>query len=81
MRGYVPKAYITLADGEGGPETARSIFEFLRSRVSGYKMIRRIEFTDDLPKTISGKIRRVELRRAESTKEGETREYREEDFR
>lgn len=83
VRGYVPKAYITLADGEGGPETARSIFEFLRSRVSGYKMIRRIEFTDDLPKTISGKIRRVQLRRAESTKEGEgeTREYREEDFR
>jgi acetyl-CoA synthetase len=62
LRGNVPKAYVILAPGhEPGSETARSIFEFLRGRVSGYKMVRRIEFSD-LPKTISGKIRRVELR-------------------
>jgi acetyl-CoA synthetase len=71
LRGFVPKAYIILAPGhEPGPDTARSIFEFLRGRVSGYKMIRRIEFAD-LPKTISGKIRRVELRGLESSRPSE----------
>jgi acetyl-CoA synthetase len=62
VRGFVPKAYVILAPGhEPDAETARSIFGFLRGRVSPYKMVRRIEFSD-LPKTISGKIRRVELR-------------------
>jgi acetyl-CoA synthetase len=62
VRGFVPKAYVILAPGhEANAETARAIFGFLRGRVSAYKMIRRIEFSD-LPKTISGKIRRVELR-------------------
>lgn len=62
LRGNVPKAYVILAPGhEPDADTAGSIFEFLRGRVSGYKMVRRIEFAD-LPKTISGKIRRVELR-------------------
>jgi len=62
VRGFVPKAYLILAPGHSaGPETARSIFGFLRERVSAYKLVRRIEFSD-LPKTISGKIRRVELR-------------------
>jgi acetyl-CoA synthetase len=82
LRGFVPKAYVILAPGqEPGPDTARSIFEFLRGRVSGYKMIRRIEFAD-LPKTISGKIRRVELRGLESSRPSEgtinEREYLEE---
>jgi acetyl-CoA synthetase len=62
VRGFVPKAYVILAPGhEPNAATARAIFTFLRERVSPYKMIRRIEFAD-LPKTISGKIRRVELR-------------------
>ncbi len=62
LRGFVPKAYVILAPGnEPTADTARAIFGFLRGRVSPYKMIRRIEFSD-LPKTISGKIRRVELR-------------------
>ena len=62
LRGYVPKAYVILALGhEATAETAGSIFSFLHQNLSGYKMIRRIEFSD-LPKTISGKIRRVELR-------------------
>jgi acetyl-CoA synthetase len=47
--------------------TARAIFKFMRERVSGYKLVRRIEFSD-LPKTISGKIRRVDLRNQEKAR-------------
>ena len=62
VRGFVPKAYVILAAGHAPDAgTAKAIFAFLRDRVSPYKMVRRIEFSD-LPKTISGKIRRVELR-------------------
>lgn len=62
VRGFVPKAYVILAPGHSpDAATAKAIFGFLRERVSAYKMVRRIEFSD-LPKTISGKIRRVELR-------------------
>ena len=62
VRGYVPKAYLMLSPGHAaGAETAASIFRFLRERLSAYKLVRRIEFAE-LPKTISGKIRRVELR-------------------
>jgi acetyl-CoA synthetase len=49
--------------------TAASIFSFMRERVSGYKLVRRIEFSD-LPKTISGKIRRVDLRNQENARVG-----------
>ena len=62
VRGLVPKAYVILRAGHApDAHTAASIFRFMRERVSGYKLVRRIEFSD-LPKTISGKIRRVELR-------------------
>lgn len=62
LRGFVPKAYVITATGHSpGRQTAASIFAFLRERLSGYKMVRRVEFAE-LPKTISGKIRRVELR-------------------
>jgi acetyl-CoA synthetase len=62
----VPKAYVTLAAGHAADEaTARSIFAFTRERLAAYKRIRRLQFAE-LPKTISGKIRRVELRRAEA---------------
>ena len=68
VRGFVPKAYLILTPGHmADPETARSIFGFLRERVSAYKLVRRIEFSD-LPKTISGKIRRVELRGQEQNR-------------
>lgn len=71
LRGFVPKAYVILAPGfEPSAETAGSIFAFLRENLSGYKMIRRLEFSD-LPKTISGKIRRVELRGQESDRPDE----------
>jgi acetyl-CoA synthetase len=65
VRGLVPKAFIILKPGRAPDrELALELFTFLRRRLSPYKRIRRIEFAD-LPKTVSGKIRRVELRRRE----------------
>src|SRR5450432_274254 len=65
LRLAVPKAFIVLAAGTpADAATARSILDYVRGRVSPFKRIRRLEFCD-LPKTISGKIRRVELRRSE----------------
>jgi len=66
LRLAVPKAFIALRAGHApGSATAQSIFAFLRERLAPYKRIRRIEFAE-LPKTISGKIRRVELRQQEA---------------
>ncbi len=81
MRMAVPKAYISLAAGHApNAETALAIFRHLRVRLAPYKRIRRIEFSD-LPKTISGKIRRVELRRAEEARaERQPGEFREDDY-
>jgi acetyl-CoA synthetase len=82
IRLAVPKAYLLLAAGAvPGPELARDIMAFCRERVAPYKRIRRIEFAD-LPKTISGKIRRVELRGQESESRGGrgVTEFWEEDF-
>jgi acetyl-CoA synthetase len=65
MRLAVPKAFVVLRPGlEPSPDVARSILDFCRQRLAAYKRVRRVQFSD-LPKTISGKIRRVELRRAE----------------
>ncbi|WP_236245843.1 AMP-binding protein [Streptomyces sp. CC210A] len=76
LRLAVPKAYVVLADGwEPGPETAKALFAHTRAALAPYQRIRRIEFAD-LPKTVSGKIRRVELR--ERTAAGSPAEYREE---
>ena len=61
----VPKAYISLADGwEPNADTAKAIMEYARDHLAPYLKVRRVEFYE-LPKTISGKIRRVELRRRE----------------
>jgi len=82
LRLAVPKAYVLLAgDAAASPELARDIMAFVRARVPGYKRIRRVEFAD-LPKTISGKIRRVDLRAQESGGRGTrgTLEFWEEDF-
>ena len=84
LRLSVPKAFITLRPGvTPSREVAASIFAFARARLAPYQRIRRIAFRE-LPKTISGKIRRVELRREEAGRgqlEGaEANEYREEDF-
>jgi len=85
VRGFVPKAYVIAAPGHApDADTAASLFAFLRARLGGYKLIRRIEFSD-LPKTISGKIRRVELRGQENGRPAAAarneREFLEEDFR
>ncbi len=62
IRLAVPKAYVVLAAGQTpDAETARSILAHSREHLAPYKRVRRIEFAE-LPKTISGKIRRVELR-------------------
>ncbi|MDR3764950.1 MAG: AMP-binding protein [Acidobacteriota bacterium] len=84
IRTAIPKAFVILRAGlEPSRELALSIFQHIRRVLAPYKRIRRIEFSD-LPKTISGKIRRVQLRRAEaeSVANGQRaqREYREEDF-
>ncbi|MEV0260150.1 AMP-binding protein [Streptomyces sp. NPDC050617] len=79
LRLAVPKAYIVLAAGwEPGPETATAIFAHSRTALAPYKRIRRLEFAE-LPKTVSGKIRRIELR--ERTAQGGGAEFREEDHR
>ncbi|MGH2980180.1 MAG: acyl-CoA synthetase [Solirubrobacterales bacterium] len=65
-RGNVVKAFIVLAEGRtGSDELADEIKRFVRDRHSAYAYPRRIEFVDDLPKTLTGKIRRVELRERE----------------
>jgi len=83
VRLAIIKAYVLLAPGrEPSPELAQSIMAFCRERVAPYKRIRRLEF-GDLPKTISGKIRRVELRGQETTRPSSPRgvtEFWEEDF-
>lgn len=62
VRLAVPKAYISLVDGyEPGPEVAKEVLAHARARLAPWQRLRRVEFAD-LPKTISGKIRRVELR-------------------
>ena len=61
-----PKAFVVLAPGAAADAaTARAILAHARAALGPYKRVRRIEFSD-LPKTISGKIRRVELRALEA---------------
>jgi acetyl-CoA synthetase len=88
VRLAVPKAFVTLArDIAANPQdAAKEIFEHTRERLSAYQRVRIIEFVNELPKTISGKIRRVELREREAErvadpehKEGD--QFHERDFR
>ncbi len=63
------KAFIVLKDGhEKNEETARTIFNGVKKLLPSYKLPEIIEFVDDLPKTISGKIRRNNLREIEKEK-------------
>lgn len=85
IRLAVPKAFVLLTSGaERTPETALSIFRHLHTRLAPFKRIRRLEIVTELPKTISGKIRRVQLRRLERDDDRSDplrgREFREEDF-
>ena len=62
VRYTIAKGYVALAKGHAPDRaTAAAIFKHMRGRLSAYKLVRRIEFFE-LPKTVSGKIRRVELR-------------------
>jgi acetyl-CoA synthetase len=83
LRLSVPKAFVALRNGyEPTKETAGEILKFAAQKLAPYKRIRRIEFYE-LPKTISGKIRRVELRKTEDARGSDARrenEYWEEDF-
>jgi acetyl-CoA synthetase len=84
VRMAVPKAFITLAPSiEASEAVALDIFRHIRTALAPYKRVRRIEFCE-LPKTISGKIRRVELRRLEveryASGQRPAGEFREEDF-
>jgi acetyl-CoA synthetase len=83
IRHALVKAFVALRPGcTPARETALSIFQHSRKVLAPYKRVRRLEFVD-LPKTISGKIRRVQLRKAEAEKTPETKspnEFREEDF-
>ncbi|WP_115788261.1 AMP-binding protein [Arthrobacter silvisoli] len=67
----VPKAFVVLAPGyKPGPQIAEDILRYCRAHLAPFKRIRRLEFAE-LPKTISGKIRRVELRHSEVKRHGE----------
>jgi acetyl-CoA synthetase len=83
LRLAVPKAYIALAPGyEPSAETAAAILRYARDNLAPYQRIRRIEFYP-LPKTISGKIRRVDLRRREeeaAARQVEVTEWRDDQF-
>jgi acetyl-CoA synthetase len=85
IRLAIPKAYVLLVAGvERSPQTALSIFQHLHTRLAPFKRIRRIELVTELPKTISGKIRRVQLRRLEHDNDRADslrgQEFREEEF-
>ena len=82
VRLAVPKAYVSLVAGQvASKELAGDILAYAREHLAPYKRVRRLEFAD-LPKTISGKIRRVDLRALEVERAGvqPEDEYREEDF-
>jgi acetyl-CoA synthetase len=84
LRLSVPKAFLALAAGHAPDrDTALSIFRHCRVALAPFKRVRRLEFAE-LPKTISGKIRRVELRRTEATNQQggkrAAREFWEDDF-
>jgi acetyl-CoA synthetase len=84
IRLAVPKAFVVLRPGVApDAATALALLRFCRERLSPYLRVRRLEFAE-LPKTVSGKIRRVELRRLEEDRaargERGEREHHEEDF-
>jgi len=67
IRGALVKAFVILKPGTNpSPDLARDIFLFARTKLSAYKIPRILEFCPELPKTISGKIRRIDLRMSES---------------
>ncbi|MCG7201500.1 AMP-binding protein [Marinobacter pelagius] len=86
VRLYLPKAYLVLSEtaSEKEKDVVKDIFNFISVNMAPYKRVRFIQIIDEFPKTISGKIRRVDLRkfekRDESLELNVSREYREQDF-
>ena len=85
IRLSVPKAYISLLPGiEPSPEMVLSIFQYAHTRLAPFKRIRQIEIVPELPRTISGKIKRGQLRRLEQVNDRSNPlrgiEYAEDDF-
>ncbi|OHD67422.1 MAG: acyl-CoA synthetase [Spirochaetes bacterium RBG_16_49_21] len=69
LKGQIVKAFVVLRQGyAGGPELVKDLQEHVKKVTAPYKYPREIEFVSELPKTISGKIRRVELRKMEKEK-------------
>ncbi|MGO4107881.1 acyl-CoA synthetase [Paenibacillus sp. YAF4_2] len=67
IRGHVVKAFIVLKEGvTGSPKLIKELQDHVKSVTAPYKYPRKIEFISDLPKTNSGKIRRIELRQREA---------------
>jgi acetyl-CoA synthetase len=81
LRGFVPKAYIMLKPGQNpSRELALDIFTFTRHGMAPYKRPRIIQFVDELPKTVSGKIKRTDLRKFENDLRGASTRNRDEYF-
>ena len=86
MRFAVPKAYLTLAGGwPADAATAQAVLQHARDRLAPYLRVRRVEFVAELPKSVSGKIRRVDLRAREEalfagTEQSSHLEWRDEAF-
>ena len=69
VRGQIVKATIVLVKGTtGSEELKKEIQEYVKTHTAPYKYPRIVEFVDELPKTISGKVRRVEIRKNDMEK-------------
>ena len=69
VRGQIVKATIVLVKGtKGTDELKKEIQEYVKTHTAPYKYPRIVEFVDELPKTISGKVRRVEIRKNDMEK-------------
>ena len=65
-RGWIVKAFVVVASGvDATPELGQEISRFVRDSHSAYAYPREVEFVTELPKTLTGKIRRIELRKLE----------------
>ncbi len=66
LKGFVPKAFVVLAKGySAGEALAHELQDFAKKEIAPYKYPRKVEFVETLPRTSTGKIRRVELRERE----------------
>ena len=68
QKGHIVKAFIVLAEGYEASDGLADDTTFVRGHLSAYAYPRQLEFVDDLPKTLTGKIRRIELRERETSR-------------